>query len=352
VRDGDSAASAQVAINARAAVRVRTGGVERVARELAARLPALRPERYRVVAPRPALAHRAGHAWEQALLPLAARRADLILSPANTAPLSGGRNVVYVHDLAPLREPAWFGRAYGAWHRFALRRIAARARLLLVPSEFVAGELHDLLGVEPDRVRVVPPGVGSELTPAAAPRPAGLEKPYVLALGTPSARKNLGLLDRVAPRLRDAGLETVIAGSGRHYLRDEAATPNPDRPGVRRLGYVDEADLPALYAHAEALAVPSLYEGFGLPCVEAMACGTPVVAADRAALPEACGGAALLADPADPHAFAAALLEAAGPERERLIEAGRARAASLSWRRSAELVDAAIESLLRVRAGS
>jgi glycosyltransferase involved in cell wall biosynthesis len=347
VRDGASAASAQVAINARAAVRVRTGGVERVARELAARLPALRPERYRVVAPRPAFAHRAGHAWEQALLPLAARHADLILSPANTAPLADGRNVVYVHDLAPLREPAWFSPAYGAWHRFALRRIAARARLLLVPSEFVAGELHDVLGVERDRVCVVPPGVGSELTPAAGPRPAGLEGPYVLALGTPSARKNLGLLDRLAPRLREAGLETVIAGSGRHYLPDEPATPNPGGPGARRLGYVEEADLPALYAHAAVLAMPSLYEGFGLPCVEAMACGTPVVAADRAALPEACGGAALLADPDDPDAFAAALLEAAGPERERLTAAGRARAASLSWRRSAELVDAAVERLLR-----
>ena len=346
--DGDSAVRAQVAINARAAVRARTGGVERVASELAARLPALRPDRYRVVAPRPALAHRSGHAWEQALLPLTARHADLILSPANTAPLASGRNVVYVHDLAPLREPAWFGRAYGAWHRFAVRRIAGRALLLLVPSDFVARELQDLLGVEPDRVRVVPPGVGAHLTPAAGPHPAGLDEPYVLALGTPSARKNLALLDRVAPRLRRAGLETVIAGSGRHYLREGAATADADGPGARRLGYVEEADLAGLYAHAEVLAMPSLYEGFGLPCIEAMACGTPVVAADRAALPEACGGAALLADPDDPDAFAAALVEAAGPERRRLTEAGYARAAGLTWERSAELVDAAIDSLLSV----
>jgi glycosyltransferase involved in cell wall biosynthesis len=342
VRDGDSAGSAPVAINARAAVRARTGGVERVARELAARLPALRPERYRVVAPRPALAHRFGHAWEQALLPRAARHAELILSPANTAPLASARNVVYVHDLAPLREPAWFGRAYGAWHRFALHRIAARARLLLVPSEFVARELQDLLGVEPDRVRVVPPGVGARLSPGAGSRPDGLERPYVLALGTPSARKNLELLDRIAPRLHAAGLETVIAGEGRPYLRPSAA-------GTRQLGYVEEEDLPALYAHAEVLAMPSLYEGFGLPCVEAMACGTPVVAADRAALPEACGGAALLADPDDPDAFADALLDAAGAGRGRLVEAGRARAAELSWERSTERVDAALEALLRDR---
>jgi glycosyltransferase involved in cell wall biosynthesis len=347
VRDGDAAASARVAVNGRAAVRAETGGVERVASELVERLPALRPDRYRVLAPGPALAHRAGHLWEQLALPAAARGARLILSPANTAPLASRRNVVYVHDVAPLREPAWFGRAYGTWHRFVLRRVAARAVLLLVPSEFVAGELRELLGVERDRVRVVPPGVSAQLSPTAGPRPAGLERPYVLAVGTASARKNLELLDRLAPRLREAGLETVIAGSDRSYLRPPSAPAGARGSGALRLGYVGEADLPALYAHAEVLAMPSLYEGFGLPCVEAMACGTPVVAADRAALPEACGGAALLARPDDPDAFATALLAAAGPERERLVAAGRVRAGSLSWERSAELVDAAIDELLR-----
>jgi glycosyltransferase involved in cell wall biosynthesis len=343
----DGAAVASVAINGRAAVRVETGGVERVASELATWLPKLRPERYRVVAPRPRLAHRSGHLWEQLALPLAARDALLILSPANTAPLAGRRNVVYVHDLAPLREPAWFGRAYGAWHRFSLRRLAERAALLLVPSEFVAGELEELLGVKRDRVRVVPPGLGPELSPGAGPRPAGLDRPYALAVGTSSARKNLTMLDRLAPRLDEAGLDTVIAGSGRAYLRGPAA--GDDGAGARRLGYVEEAALPALYAHAEVLAMPSLYEGFGLPCIEAMACGTPVVAADRAALPEACGDAALLVDPDDPDAFGRALLEAAGPQRERLVAAGRERAAAFSWERSARLVDEAISGALRNR---
>jgi glycosyltransferase involved in cell wall biosynthesis len=313
--------------------------VERLARELAERLPALRPERYRALRPPRALAHRAGHAWEQLVLPAAARRARLILSPANLAPLAGRRNVVYVHDAAPFREPAWFGRAYGAWHRTALRRICAGARLLLAPSEFVKGELQDVLGVPGERVRVVPPGVDARFTPDAGPAPAGLDGRYVLGLGTASARKNLALLGRIAPALAAEGLRVVLAGSTRGYLRQEPA-------GVRSLGYVAEADLPALYAGAAALAMPSLYEGFGLPCVEAMACGTPVVASDRAALPEACGGAALLADPLDPDAFAEAILRAAGPERERLRAAGLERVRTLTWERTAASVDEAIGDLL------
>jgi glycosyltransferase involved in cell wall biosynthesis len=347
VRDGDAVAS--VAINGRAAVRAETGGVERVATELASWLPKLRPDRYRIVVPRPGLAHRRGHAWEQLALPVAARDARLLLSPANTAPLASRRNVVYIHDLAPFREPAWFGRVYGGWHRFALRRIAARAELLLVPSQFVAGELRELLGVELDRLRVVPPGLGDEFSPTAGARPPGLERPYVLALGTASARKNLTLLDRLAGRLDEAGLDTVIAGSGRSYLRGPDAVTGGGAH-ARRLGYIPEAALPGLYSHADALAMPSLYEGFGLPCIEAMACGTPVVAADRAALPETCAGAALMADPDDADAFAAALLDAVGPARERLVAAGHERAAVFSWERSARLADEAIgEALSRRR---
>ncbi len=331
--------SVPVVINARAAVRRETGGVERIARELSIRLPALRPERYRVVRPPRALAHRAGQAWEQAALPVLARDARLILSPANLAPLASERNIVHVADAAPFREPAWFGRAYGAWHRFALTRITAHARLVVVPSRFVGDELDELLDVALERVRVVAPGVDPRYRPDPGPPPAALSRPYVLAVGTASARKNLGLLDRVAPQLAREGVQLVLAGSTRGYLPEEQTS-------VMRLGYVPEPDLPALYAGAAALAMPSLYEGFGMPCVEAMACGTPVVASDRAALPEACGGAALLADPTDPDAFAAALVRAIGPERESLRAAGLERVRTLTWERSTELVDAAIGELL------
>jgi glycosyltransferase involved in cell wall biosynthesis len=335
-----------VAIDARAAVRRETGGVERVAREMATRLPALRPDRYVVVRPRPRLAHRAGHAWEQLALPLLAREADLLYCPANLAPLASGRNAVVIHDLAALAHPEWYGRAYVAWQRLVLPRIARAARLVLTVSGFARDEIVDRLGVHEGSVAVVPNGVSDGFSPEADPAPAAaalrLERPYVLALATRSARKNLAALSTAARRLGELGIELVTAGSGRGYLR------GGERPPGRELGYVPEHLLPGLYAGARGFAMPSLYEGFGLPCLEAMACGTPVVAANKAALPETCGGAALLVDPTQPDGFADALARAATDEdeRARLIAAGRERAAPFTWQRTAELTDAALEGAL------
>lgn len=326
-------------------MREHIGGVERLAREMSVRLPALRPERYEVIAPPRALAHGAGHAWEQAVLPARAAGCALIYSPANLAPVISARNVVVIHDAAALRHPEAYSRAYATYHRVILPLLARRARLVLTVSEFSRRELIELLGADPLRVKVVPNGVEERFTPAADPEPAGrrygLARPYVLAVGTSSARKNHLALVVSTAALNRQGIDLVIAGSDRGYLRGSA-------DGPRRLGYVSEADLPGLYAGARALAMPSLHEGFGLPCLEAMAAGTPVVIAPQGALPETCADAALRADPADGQAFAAALLSASlDPEvRERLVAAGLRRAGEFSWSRTAELTDRAIEDVL------
>ena len=320
--------------------------MERVARELVARLPRLRPGRYRVIRPPRVLAHRAGHLWEQAWLLGQARWAALIYCPANLAPLAGDRNAVVIHDVAAARHPEWYGRTYATWQRTALPLIARRARLVIAPSEFSRGEILDVLGAAPERVAVVPNGVDERFNPDADPAPAraahALERPYVLTVGTRIARKNLAALRTTGRALAERGIELVAAGSGRGYMRSGTEAT----PGVRPLGYVADQHLPGLYAGALAFVLPSLYEGFGIPCLEAMASGTPVVAANAGALPETCGNAALLVDPRDERAIADAVLEAATDERDRLARAGRERAAAFSWHRAAQETDHAIERAL------
>jgi glycosyltransferase involved in cell wall biosynthesis len=335
-----SAARGVVAIDARAAARPELGGVERWARELAARLPALRPGGYEVIAPPARLVHRAGHAWEQAVLPARAARARALLCPANLAPLAFPRSVVVVHDAAVLRHPGWYSRAYATWQRVLLPALARRALRLVTVSEFSRGELVELLGVDAERFAVVPGGVDERFTPdadpAAARRALGLERPYVLAVASQTARKNLAALGPAARALAGEGVDVVVAGGHRPQFAREAGLR-----GLRLLGHVDDAVLPGLYAGATAFALPSRYEGFGLPVLEAMACGVPVVAAAAGALPETAGGAALLAEP-DGEAFAAALagLLRDGDERERLRAAGLRRAAGFSWDRTARAIDA------------
>jgi glycosyltransferase involved in cell wall biosynthesis len=277
-------------------------------------------------------------------------RAALVFSPANLAPLLWPRNVIVMHDAAVLREPEAYSRTYRAWHAGAGLACARRAIQVVTVSEFSRRELVDLAGLDPGRVSVIPGGVDARFTPAAdaarAARRLGLDRPYVLSIATADRRKNVAGLAPVAAALAQEDIELVWAGDRRPYFQAAAGAS-----GVRSLGYVADADLPGLYAGARAFVLPSRYEGFGLTCLEAMACGTPVVASDRAALPETCGGAALLVDPEDPEALSAAVMRAATDEtaRARLQERGRRRAAEFSWDRTAARVD---ELLARVTAAA
>ena len=337
-----------VVINARSAVRAEISGVERWAREMQSRLPELRPGAYSIAAPPPAFAHRPGHLWEQAVLPVTAARAHAaaIFSPANIAPIAWPRNVVVFHDAVVFSHPEWFSRAYSTWHQFAMRTIGRRALRVVVPSRFSGGELAELAGVPAERIEVIPGGVDERFSPDAdaerAKRELGLERPYVLTVGGMGLRKNLAALEPAQPELERLGVELVAAG-----VRRTHHAPSEGLGALRPLGYVADELLPGLYAGARGFVLPSLHEGFGLTCIEAMAAGVPVAASNRGALPEACGGAAVHFDPDDREATADAVRQIVedGPQRERLIAAGRARAAELTWARAAERVDALLAGL-------
>jgi glycosyltransferase involved in cell wall biosynthesis len=332
-----------ILLNRRAATRPTITGVERWTAEIIPRLRALDPERYEVVQPRPRLRRRGrAQAWEQLWLPVVAarRRAELVFSPANLAPLAWPRNVLVVHDAAVLREPGAYSATYRAWHRSVGLACARRALRVVTVSEFSRRELVDTAGLDPGRIAVVPGGVDSRFTPAASREGVaaklGLARPYVLTVATEDPRKNLVALGDAARRLKREGIELVRAGDARPYFAAELAGA-----GLRSLGYVEEGDLPGLYAGARAFVLPSRYEGFGLTCLEAMASGVPVVAADRGALPETCGSAALLVDPDDRPGITEALLTAVfdDPARRALIAAGRSRAARFTWDETAAQLD-------------
>jgi glycosyltransferase involved in cell wall biosynthesis len=278
---------------------------------------------------------------------------DLVHATSAAVPPTGGRPLVAtVHDLAFRHHPDAYPAAGRRYHERSARIVADEAARILVPSEATARDLAGLYGVDRGRVTVTPLGVEPPAEPDRAGaarllRDLGVRGPFLLAVGTLEPRKNL-------PRLLDAFGQTAGALPD-HWL--VVAGPvgwgprlrqPPDMARVRLAGPVGDSVLHALYQAADGLAYPSLYEGFGLPVLEAMAHGVPVLTSDRSSLPEVAGDAALLVDPEDREAIAAGLLRLAGDTalRERLAAAGRRRAAGFTWRATAAATWAAYREVL------
>jgi glycosyltransferase involved in cell wall biosynthesis len=266
----------------------------------------------------------------------AAGRVDVVHATGGAVPGHRAPLVVTIHDLAWHHEPAHFTRRGVAFHRRALALALAEAAALVVPSEATRVDVVEA-GADPGRVRVIPWGVEQRAgDPERARRHFDLPDQYLLFVGTIEPRKNLPrLLDAVA-RLGPSAPPLVMVGPrGWHEDVDHRLSALPVRPVP--LGFVETARLPDLYAAATVVCYPSLREGFGLPVLEAMAQGAPVVTSTGTSTEEVAGSAAVVVDPTDVGAIAdgiAGLL--ADPERARALgEAGRRRAAEFTWSRCA-----------------
>jgi glycosyltransferase involved in cell wall biosynthesis len=305
--------------------------------------------------------------WMQLLLPgiLRELRPDLVHFTNYLAPLASRvPYVVSFHDMTLSMFPQHHTLKKRLLTSSLLPLVARRARMILTPSESTRRDVVRLLGVPPERVRVIPyaaapsfrrAGEGPELLNERF----GVTPPYFLYVGTLEPRKNLVRALRAFARAfpdPDAGQRFVLVGErGWKYRETLREAARPELAGrVQFLGYVAEELLPLLYTHATALVYPSLYEGFGLPVVEAMACGTPVLTSRSSSLAEIAAGAALLVDPADETALAEGLRALAQDAelRGRLAASGLARAREFSWQRTGTETVAAYRAALETPSAS
>jgi glycosyltransferase involved in cell wall biosynthesis len=331
-------------------------GVQRFATEVTRALDAMNAP-IRLLAPpgaeglerfpnlRPAIiGSRKGQAWEQFDLPRAAR-GQFLVSLGNTGPVLMGRSqAVVIHDAGVFDTPESYGRAFRLWYRTLHRRLARQGARIVTVSRFSAGRIGSALGLDPASIPVLPEGgehiLRDDAEAALLPQHGLVPGRYALAVGTGAAHKNLAALDAAVAVLEEAGMVLAVAGSkDPRVFRAEGSS----RPGLRALGRVTDGGLRALYENAACLLFPSRYEGFGLPPLEAMWCGCPVIAARAGAVPEVCGDAALWFDPEAPSGMADALRRLITEDglRDRMAAAGRERAALYSW-------DAAARRLLEV----
>jgi glycosyltransferase involved in cell wall biosynthesis len=289
--------------------------------------------------------------WEQLLAPVILRhiRADLFHGVLNVAPIiCPVPSVITIHDLAFIRFPATF-RAYNRTYLdLATRLSARRAARILVVSEHTRREVIGLLGIPAERVVVTPNAARVHFRPptpaaiAAFRAQQGLPERFVLYVGTLEPRKNLTtLLEAYGEVARHYPQVPLLIGGGKGWLYDAVFRRLDElglREQVRFVGYLDEEQLPLWYAAASVFVFPSIYEGFGMPPLEAMACGTPVVTSNSSSLPEVVADAGLMAPPDQPAAFAAAinrLLSDAALAHD-LRARGLARARHFAWQTTAE----------------
>ena len=280
-----------------------------------------------------------GHLWEQVdLFWYARQKKALLLNLDMRGPLLYQKKVITIHDLNFLRNPGWVSRRFYYFYRFLVAAGAKTSCRLLTVSEFSKQEIMHLLSVPSDKIEVIYNAVTEPDTVDATQE---VSYPYVLSVSSTNPRKNLVRLIEGFLTLKDNNHKLVLVGlpEGKHPTV-------PDDGNVLFLGYVSDQRLVRLYQQASAFVYPSLYEGFGIPPLEAMQYGCPVVVANSSSLPEICGDAALYIDPTSSHSIGQGIQQMVSDHtlREKLIKRGHERIKQFSWKVSAEKLLRALDT--------
>ncbi len=298
--------------------------------------------------------------WSLIDLPQAIRGEglDVFHAPAYTAPLHGAHPLALtIHDVSYERHPEWYPYRRDAIRRWFYRRCARTADVVITDSSFSRSEIAAAYGIDARHIRVVPLGVGSPFLTSTLPRPpADVQQPYLLHVGDLHVRRNLRTLVRALARLPSVSAHMtppllILAGADRGERANIEAEARRANIQIHFAGAVSDDALASLYAGATAFVYPSRYEGFGLPLLEAMACGAPVVGARAGAIPEVVGDAGILVDPDDEGEMAVWIsrLMTDATLADRLRRAGRMRAMDYTWERTArQTIDAYQEAINRI----
>lgn len=294
-----------------------------------------------------------GHAWEQLELPRAPRERWLY-SPCNVGPLLARNHIVTIYDAQVFQMPASYSKAFGSWYRFLLPRLGHGARIVTTGSRYSQQRLEHFGVVPPGIAQVVYCGADHVLTmprdESVIGRHALTGQRYLLAIGSLSPHKNIATIVAAMERVGRTGLRLVVAGGAPSSVFAGIGLESSEH--VRFIGRVTDAELRVLYEKATAFMFPSLYEGFGLPPLEAMTLGCPVIASDIEVVREVCGEGVAYASPHDVDAWVAAVQQIQGDPMftQWLVERGRDRARAFTWRNSAIAfwnVVAAVDPLMK-----
>ena len=333
-------AGMDIAVNARFTT-LPQGGQQRVGAEILKRLQG----QIDAIAPRERLEGMKGHLWEQAVLPLKAR-GRLLWSPSATGPILHEKQVVTLHDIAYIDAPEFFSANFVRLYSLIMPLLLKRAAHIVTVSAFSRQRIIEHYRLDPTKVTTIYNGTSAsfcrfEAAEIAAVR-SRLQLPerYLLLQATADRRKNLARVLEAWSLVQNrmpADIALIVSGrvAGSHVFGAAAALP--DTPRTRFLGFVEDADLGPLIGGATGFLFPSLYEGFGLPIIEAFACGTPVITGNTSAMPEVAAGAAILIDPTSTFEIGEAMLRLVADEdlRADLSRRGLARASDFSWDRAA-----------------